>query len=460
MAVLLGLLFGTGNFPLGVLILFALLLVLAILAGPQLIAMLWLVGSPTVFGILNQGLSAIPLVTMERLLFCVLAGIVAFRVIFKRSREYSLMPLEVFIIAFLLYALMSLLATTTSLTVRQDLWFYLQYAVPMLMFLLSRRIEWSEKGLQTLLAGLTVTGVLLALIGILQGLLGISLFTPEDQQVTSGHIGRAHGTFSNSHTYIASLFIFMNVTILQFGIYRDALLRFVLLLAMGVIAVAILLGQTRAPWGGAAIALCIICLIDKDVRPMLVVSGAAVAIAGSVVMFLMIDQLDNFFDRVTNLSTMAGRLAVWATAINMLVHNPLFGMGFGANSFLFNKAEYISGVGPLTQQYAVYLAVPHNEYLHIAVLLGLPGIILFLLILVSLVRYMFAISRDSGNSSGRRRLALYVGATFIGLLFNSLFSDTYLQDYFWMLTYFLAGLVAGMPRNLWRFGSCVTRRGK
>ncbi len=38
----------------------------------------------------------------------------------------------------------------------------------------------------------------------------------------------------------------------------------------------------------------------------------------------------------------------------------------------------------------------------------------------------------------------------IGLLFNSMFSDTYVQDYFWMLTYFLAGLVAGMPRDFWR----------
>ena len=116
-------------------------------------------------------------------------------------------------------------------------------------------------------------------------------------------------------------------------------------------------------------------------------------------------------------------------------------------------SEYITGAGS-------YDLVPHNEYLHVAVMLGLPGLILFLCIVVGMVRLMFAIHMDTESSSVRRRLGVYVGATIIGLLFNSMFSDTYLQDYFWMLTYFLAGLAVGMPRDFWRLEGRMTSGGR
>jgi len=97
----------------------------------------------------------------------------------------------------------------------------------------------------------------------------------------------------------------------------------------------------------------------------------------------------------------------------------------------------------LTAQYAVYLGVPHNEYLHVAVMLGISGLILFLMILIRLVKLMFQIFHDKNENNLRRHLALYAGAIVIGLMFNSLFSDTYMQDYFWLLAYFLAGTAAG-----------------
>jgi O-antigen ligase len=113
----------------------------------------------------------------------------------------------------------------------------------------------------------------------------------------------------------------------------------------------------------------------------------------------------------------------------------------------------------LTAQYAVYLSVPHNEYLHVAVLLGIPGLLLFLAIFYQLIKLLFGIHMDAESSVLRSRLGLYIGAIVIGLLFNSLFSDTFVQDYFWMLTFFLAGLVAGLPRDFGRSLSRVAQGG-
>lgn len=457
---LFGLFVGMGSVALGAAILCALLLFLAIISGPQLIVMLWLMGSPTIFNVANQVLKALPFITMERVMFVVLTGMLAIKAIFDKTARYPLLGLEILILVFLFYMFASLVVSTTEISLRQDLWFFLQYAMPMLMFSLSQRIEWSDRGIKALLAFLTATGVVLAVIGVLQSLLGITIFTMDYQNVTSGHAGRAYGTFTNAHTYIATLFIFLTITIFQFGMYRDALVRFVLLSAMFVMLVGIVLGETRAPWGGAALALFIIMLRDRDVRPLLVTGAIVSLVAGAVLLWMMIDELGSFIDRVTNLNTMAGRLAVWATALNMIVHNPVFGVGFGANSFLLHKPEYITGVGSISQQYAVYLDIPHNEYLHVAVLLGVPGLIMFLGIVTGLVILMFRIHSDAGSSPLRRRFGLYMGATILGLLFNSLFSDTYVQDYFWMLAYFLAGFVAGMPRNSACMEKQVTWGGK
>ena len=76
-------------------------------------------------------------------------------------------------------------------------------------------------------------------------------------------------------------------------------------------------------------------------------------------------------------------------------------------------------------------------------MLGVTGLILFLMILIRLVKLMFHIFRDKNKNSLRRHLALYTGAIIIALMFNSFFSDTFVQDYFWSLAFFLAGIVAG-----------------
>ena len=127
----------------------------------------------------------------------------------------------------------------------------------------------------------------------------------------------------------------------------------------------------------------------------------------------------------------------------MISDHPLFGVGFGDAAYISHKAEYLTGIGDLSAQYAYYLGVPHNEYIHVTVMLGLIGLILFLMILIRTVKLMFQVYHSTSVDSIRRHLALYTGAIIIGLMFNSFFSDTYIQDYFWMLSYFLAGIAAG-----------------
>jgi O-antigen ligase len=433
---------GSGAIVMSAIILAMVLVVVAIMLGPQFIAASWLIGSPTVFGFPNQILRPLPFITMERLLLVMLIAMVFLKYAFTKKKT-AWLPLEITIIVFLTYALISLSLHTNRVMLSQDGWLWIQYLLPMASFIISRRIEWSDTGLRALLALLTITGIFVASIGILQSQFGIHVFTMNYQTITSGHVTRAYGTFSSAHTYVATLFIFLTVTLLQFNLYKDALMRFVLLAAMAVITVGIVLGETRAPWLGAALGFIIIFVKHPQARPLMLLGGLAGLIIGMGVFIVMIDHLDSFISRVTNLGTLAGRIATWATAINMISDQPVFGVGFGDAAFELHKPDYITGIGNLTAQYAVYLGVPHNEYLHITVMLGVAGLILFLMILIQLVKLMFQIFNTTGISHLKRHLALYTGAIIIGLMFNSLFSDTYIQDYFWVLAYFLAGIAVG-----------------
>ena len=432
----------SGAIILGAVILAILFGIVAVMLGPQFIAAGWLIGSPTIFGFPNEILRALPFVTMERLLLFVLIVMVFLQYTFSK-RKTKWLPLEVTVLVFLIYALVSLVLHTDMILYRKDGWLWIQYLLPMASFIVSRRIEWSEPGLKTLLAALTITGVFVAVIGVLQSRFGINVFSMNYQSVTVGHEGRAYGTFSSAHTYVATLFIFLTITLLQYSIYKDEFIRFILILAMGVIAVGIVLGLSRGPWIGAVLAFIVIFIKHPQARPVLLVCGLVGFFVGIYFSLLLIDHLDALINRALSIRSLEGRAAAWATAVNMISDNPLFGVGFGASAYLQNKAEYITGIGSLTAQYAVFHGVPHNEYLHVAVMLGISGLILFLMILLRLVKLMFQVFHDKSESIMRRHLALYTAAIIIALMFNSFFSDTFIQDYFWVLAFFLAGIAAG-----------------
>ena len=432
----------TGAIVLAALILVLLLGVIAVMLGPQFIAASWLIGSPTIFGFPNEVLRALPFVTMERLMLVVLVAMVFLRYTFSKQKTRWL-PLETTILIFLVYTFVNMAYHTSEISLRRDGWLWVQYLLPMASFIVSRRIEWTESGLKTLLAALTVTGVFVAIAGILQSRFGISIFTRNYQTITIGHTGRAYGPFSSAHTYVASLFIFLTISLLQYSFYKDKVLRALLILGMGIMAIGIIFGVSRGPWIGAALAFAVIFIKHPAARPLIITGLCIVFVAGIGLSVVMVDQLGAIGDRLFNVKSLLGRAAAWATAVNMVSDHPFFGVGFGAATYAENKAFYITGIGSLTAQYADFHGVPHNQYLHVAVLSGITGLVLFLMILIRLVKLMFQVFHNKNENSFRRCLALYVGAIVMALMFNSIFSDTYLQDYFWVLAYFLAGVAAG-----------------
>ena len=162
----------SGAVVLGAIILILVLGVVAVILGPQFIAAGLLIGSPTIFGFPNEILRPLPFISMERLLVLGLIVLVFLQYSFSKQRT-NWLTVELTIVVFLTYALISLVVHTDSLRYTKDGWLWVQYFLPMTSFIVSRRIAWSEDRLKALLAALTVSGVFVAISGILQSLFGI-----------------------------------------------------------------------------------------------------------------------------------------------------------------------------------------------------------------------------------------------------------------------------------------------
>ena len=112
--------------------------------GMRAVAVLWLVGSPTIFVLANNVLQVIPFVTVERALFAGLLGLVVLSYAFRRLEPVEQAAVEKPMALFLFLALFSLLGALTFVSVEQwksDTAFYIQgYFMPLLAFVLLRRL--------------------------------------------------------------------------------------------------------------------------------------------------------------------------------------------------------------------------------------------------------------------------------------------------------------------------------
>jgi len=423
-------------------ILVGILMLVVVQLGPRMLALVWVVGQPTVFGLPNQILKAIPLVNIERVLFVSIVGMVAMNMMLGRKKYAAFDSLDVLIIAFLAYTLMSLVASMELVYLRKDLWFYMQYAMPMTLFMIVRRFEWSEHDTRVLFAWLTIAGTAIAVIGVVQLYLGITLFVPSESSTHADD--RAVGTFTNPSEFGAVLSIFFLLTLLQYSWYRDPMIRAVLLSAMLAMAIAIIIAKTRAPWLGLAIALGIVYLRDRSVRPLMMVGAGIACVCLFALWSVMAEQI-GFEHRVTDVDTMHSRIINWVTSLNMIAHNPIFGIGFGYNAYLLERGPYMLSVGSIAVQDGVSLSTPHNEFLSVGVLLGIPGLCMFIGIVYLLLRLLINKYMDPDSSPMHKQCALYVLGIVVSVIIVSMFTTTAKNAYLLTATFFLVAFVAAIP---------------
>lgn len=141
----------------------------------------------------------------------------------------------------------------------------------------------------------------------------------------------------------------------------------------GMILIAIVASSSRgAALGAAAVAVGIWAKSNRKLAGLIALSALAV----TVVAIIPDDNWERFRS-MGNERDGSGqsRLALWSAGIRMALENPLTGVG--PNNFVFVNTQFYM---------SVYTVVQHNVFIQAASELGFPGLVLFLLMVVTAFR--------------------------------------------------------------------------
>ena len=132
------------------------------------------------------------------------------------------------------------------------------------------------------------------------------------------------------------------------------------------------------------------------------------------------------------------RLQLWTSSLKMIAAHPVVGTGIGSWSTEYNRQSVEYPGRPLVGSNFN----PHQEYLLWGVQLGLPGIAMFIALLLALVADGARMTAPVG-----RALQSTVAALAVACCFNSSIYDALIGDYFCVTLGLLLALGAHMPHG-------------
>ncbi len=143
-------------------------------------------------------------------------------------------------------------------------------------------------------------------------------------------------------------------------------------------------------------------------------------------------EVQSYSPQVTSVTSTGLRLVFWGSAVQMIAQRPLQGFGVGSWSTEFNRLSReknpahvdIDGNGN-----------PHQEYLLWGVQLGVPGILLLLALMASVLRDSMRMERNCARATQSTLAALALAC-----LFNASLYDAQIGDFFCVLLGLLLAL--------------------
>ena len=317
----------------------------------------------------------------------VLAGLLAVawitRALARRRIVIPLTPLFIALVAMIsVIALSAFQATDLALTAKETLkWLEL-----LLVYLYVIAEMGTRRQAMTLLGFLFAGALIEAAIGLVQFSLGIG---PDNFAI--GRFMRAYGTFDQPNPYAGYLGMVIPMTV---GVLlsrpsprtRNAVLLVLLLAAGGVLA-----SMSRGAWVGITLAVAAMMVLwSARTRLLLGIGALAVVPAGALAFLNLLpveitDRVATAVDyfRFIDVSTVTvtpenwsviERVAHWQAALNMISAHPLLGVGAGNYSAVYSQY--------MVPGWTLSLGHAHNFYLNMAAETGIPGLLVYLTVLV------------------------------------------------------------------------------
>lgn len=145
------------------------------------------------------------------------------------------------------------------------------------------------------------------------------------------------------------------------------------------------------------------------------------------------ERIASIFDQEQNYNYTAeqGRIQVWMRGVDMLLSNPVFGVGANA---------YIAADGLLYENTGGRFQAAHNSFVQVGAELGFPGLILFCYMIWKSIRYLQAIVSRHSPVNSKASSFLPTTYSFIGAWVGYLVCGAFLSAAYTSVFYLLLGL--------------------
>jgi O-antigen ligase len=220
---------------------------------------------------------------------------------------------------------------------------------------------------------------------------------------------------------------------LALGLRRMPLARSAALAAMGVCLIGLFLTASRA--GLVALIVALIAAIFLSGRWRVGALVVAVTIGLALTGYFAFVAPEPARERVTTLGDGTGRTDIWTVAWRMVEANPVTGVGAG--NFKTSSIHYLIEPGTIRRDDFIIDTpqVAHNSYLHVLAELGIPGLALFVAIIVACLSCAWRAARRfaAAGDSVLETLARAIVLALIALLVADFFASDHLNKELWLL---------------------------
>jgi|SRR6266568_1411044 len=255
----------------------------------------------------------------------------------------------------------------------------------LVMFWLGLLVARNKIHLRTLFHVLAILGTLLAIHTIIQTKTGVVLFSTPHFDTYLAQVSN-FGLADSNATRTGSFFenpdwngtFFAMILLLPLGLFAEAnsfLSKLMYFTEMLLMSIALLFTYSVGAWIGALVGIiAFILFAGRSYYRMLV--PALMVIVGGILLIIYPTEINLLFQHASDPKELLLRSGAWQTAINIIRVFPFTGIGLGPTNYLQQAEPYRDPV-----QY-IPLAHPHNAYLELGAVAGLPVLLVFLALLL------------------------------------------------------------------------------
>ncbi|WP_201360388.1 O-antigen ligase family protein [Dictyobacter formicarum] len=284
-----------------------------------------------------------------------------------------------------LFLLLSIFPALHGISLGDTLFYYFNIiAGALLMFWLGIVIVWNTANLKRVIDFLSALGTLVAIHAIIQATTGYTLFATDrfdsyfatiSDYIIADTLHRT-GSFLINPDSSGSFFAMM--LLLPLGLFsRNASMMKKIFYStqIVIITIALLFSYSTGGWAAAGVGLFVFIVLIKQTRYRLHIIMFSIII-GLIILCLFPQQLSVQIQHASTPSELLLRQGAWKTGIQVIRAFPLTGVGLGRYVYIIRAEPYrvIEQYRPLTH--------PHNSYLELAALAGIPLLVIFVALLV------------------------------------------------------------------------------